>query len=161
MASARDLRLWEVAARHIGVAARRNREAALNAVTVDGIQLDVVRESDGTLRILGRGLDEFPRHDPDQPLPSGELRVRESRILITDRAVAGDGESEVVWNLEAVNLSLVNRRDGFRVSGDFVDVDDVIGGIAPAGAQSQPPHAAETVDANAKRHGSDLPVRWS
>ena len=88
-------------------------------VTLEGIELDMGREADGTIRLLGRRLDEFPR-DPDRPLPTGEFRVLDSRLVFTDAAVGEKPAEPVVWDLDDVNISLINRRDGLRVSGDFL-----------------------------------------
>jgi uncharacterized protein (TIGR02099 family) len=91
-----------------------------DAVILDGIVLDVTREADGQLLVLDRPLEDFKRKDPDRALPTGELRLLNSRLIFDDRAVGEDGGEPVLWSFEEVNLSITNRRDGMRVSGDFL-----------------------------------------
>ena len=91
-----------------------------DAVTLDGIVLDVTREADGELLVLDRRLEDFKRKDPNRPLPTGELRLLNSRLVFDDRAVGEEGGEPVLWSFDEVSLSITNRRDGMRISGEFL-----------------------------------------
>ena len=84
-----------------------------DGVTLDRVQADVTRDEDGEIRILETPLSEM-RDRESGPLPNGTLRLKNSRLVLTDKMDGG-----LTWVFESVNFDVSHQSGETRFEGDF------------------------------------------